>query len=95
MNHSGRWTCTVTGISVWAVIGLAGLLQAQDSPCHERSPSFENSCPSYADGPNRMLAMRSSSNRVCISTRPVEQRMPPNNCVQRTAAAPYEAASRS
>ena len=45
MNHSGRWTCTVTGISVWAVIGLAGLLQAQGFPVSRAEPEFRKLLP--------------------------------------------------
>ncbi len=45
MNHSGRWTCTVTGISVWAVIGLAGLLQAQGFPVPRAEPEFRKLLP--------------------------------------------------
>ena len=45
MNHSGRWTCTVTGISVWALIGLAGLLQAQGFPVPRAEPEFRELLP--------------------------------------------------
>jgi len=45
MTRSGRWTCTVTGISVWAAIGLAGLLQAQGFPVPRAEPEFRKLLP--------------------------------------------------
>ena len=45
MNYSGRWTCTVTGISVLALIGFAGLLQAQGFPVPRAEPEFRELLP--------------------------------------------------
>lgn len=163
MNHSGRWTCTLTGISVWAVIGLAGLLQAQGFPVPRAEPEFRKLLPfvhgwaqqnagdeelfkrwsllfgplsiqvtkanhgeasslknlylgvsgaafkvdprvlanSFHCGPScveyRRADLKAKIPRIepRISTRPVEQEMPSNNCVQRTGAAPCEWAQRS
>jgi hypothetical protein len=45
VDHSGRWTCTLIGVSAWAVIGLAGLLQAQGFPVPRAEPEFRKLLP--------------------------------------------------
>src|SRR4029450_6715026 len=45
MNHFGRWACTFAGMSVWAIIGLAGSLQAQGFPVPRAEPEFRKLLP--------------------------------------------------
>jgi hypothetical protein len=45
MNYYERWTCILTGISVWLLIGLAGLLQAQGFPVPRAEPEFRELLP--------------------------------------------------
>lgn len=49
MNHSGRWVCRVTGISLLVLIGLGGLLQAQVFPVPRAEPEFRELLP-FIDG---------------------------------------------
>jgi hypothetical protein len=45
MDHPRRWACTFGGIFVWAIIGLAGLLQAQGFPVPRAEQEFQRLLP--------------------------------------------------